>query len=65
MLFDMVCSCGAAIQIDVEPTEDDNSVWLLINRFVNAHVKCGFMTPLRTDKDPSTTSFNMDISENG
>ena len=65
MLFDMVCSCGSAIQISVEAGEDDNTVWLLINRFVNAHVKCGFMTEIKTESSMPTTSFNMDISENG
>ena len=52
MLFEMVCSCGATLHLDVEKTKEE-AAWLLVNRFTTAHVSCGFMTPL-LEEMPST-----------
>lgn len=61
MQFDMVCVCGAGFQLDI--MDDDNMLgaWLLIHRFTNAHVKCGFMTAPEIDIQRS--SKQMEIKE--
>lgn len=44
MDFDLVCSCGAGIRLEVIDDDYMLGAWLLIHRFTNAHVSCGFMT---------------------
>lgn len=60
MIFDMVCNCGAALQVE----SDDylEGVWLLITRFTDAHVKCGYMTELTRDSvgDRRTQKINLE-----
>ena len=64
MHFDMVCACGAALQVISASEEQDTYIHLLISRFTNAHVKCGFMTEFpeetqtRTFKDINITERN-------
>lgn len=40
---EMSCACGAQFSLDTEQNED--AIWMLILRFANAHVECGYMTP--------------------
>jgi len=50
MYFEMMCSCSASIHMDV--TEDmDNLGLLIMNRFIESHVKCGFMVPEFKDNE--------------
>lgn len=48
MFVEMTCgACDAHFQVDAE--DNDTAMWLLINRYVNAHVACGYMTAVETD----------------
>lgn len=42
MHVELVCSCEGTLILDTE--EATESVWLLVFRFANAHVACGYMT---------------------
>lgn len=42
MHVEMVCSCEGSLILETD--EDSESVWLLVFRFANAHVGCGYMT---------------------
>lgn len=59
MLFDIVCQCSAALSLDM-PKEKEDASWLLINRFINAHVGCGLMTPLPDSAPLTTKRHNID-----
>lgn len=49
MFVELTCgSCDGHFQMDCE--DNDTGVWLLINRFTNAHTVCGYMTPVETDE---------------
>ena len=42
MYVNLECSCEAMLQIDSDWVD---STWMMIYRFADAHVTCGFMTP--------------------
>jgi hypothetical protein len=42
MHVEMTCNCEATLILETE--ESTESVWLLVFRFANAHVSCGYMT---------------------
>ena len=56
MFAEMVCLCGATFQLDVE---DDFPGWFLTNRFAEAHVRCGFVTPAVRDTPEKTTKYDL------
>jgi hypothetical protein len=58
MFFEMVCQCNATLQIDVEKNREE-AAWLLVSRFSNAHVACGFITPLYEEMPQETKRFNI------
>jgi hypothetical protein len=60
----MVCLCGAAIQIEVSNEDQYNAVWVLIHRYVNAHVSCGFVARLPEKEDSSTYSKKIKLQGN-
>ena len=41
MFAEVHCACEGALQID---SDWDESVWMMLYRFADAHVTCGFMT---------------------
>lgn len=41
----LTCTCEAHMELNPVAGEE-SAAWLLINRFVNAHVKCDFVTPM-------------------
>jgi hypothetical protein len=40
----LTCACEAHMELDPIPGEEA-AAWMLVNRFVNAHVKCDYVTP--------------------
>ena len=65
MIIDMVCVCGAGLVVEADDDSDQTTAaWMLINRFANAHVACGFVTSLNNDKDiRHNKSANLHIKE--
>ena len=61
MVFDMVCSCGASL--NVESDKDHTLSWLIINRFLEAHVKCGFVTPVVKEEVNPLKTIELPIEE--
>jgi hypothetical protein len=59
MTFDLQCLCGALFHVTAE--EMDDRLWLLIQRFTNAHVTCGFMTAVAEDKIVPTQQVSIKI----
>jgi hypothetical protein len=59
MFVELMCSCSAAITVDLEKGREDAG-WLLVNRFTNAHVACGLVSPLLEQHDTPTKPFNID-----
>jgi hypothetical protein len=55
MYIEMVCGqCESYFNIDAE--EEDKSVLLMMmHRFANAHVECGYMTQMVQDDDPQAS----------
>jgi hypothetical protein len=51
MFIEMSCKCGALMQLE---GLNDTYTMLMTNRFVEAHVQCGFVTPVNTDQPQST-----------
>lgn len=62
MFIELSCSCSAAIQIDVEKSREE-AAWLLINRFANAHVSCGFISPLLEEAVIVTSTLNIIVDD--
>lgn len=56
MFAEMVCVCGATFQLDVD---DDIPAWLLVNRFAEAHVGCGYITPLSSDTPEKIVRYDL------
>jgi hypothetical protein len=56
MFVEMVCVCGASLQID---GDDDYPSWLFASRFAEAHVKCGFITPIASDTPEKTNKYEL------
>jgi hypothetical protein len=49
MNVEMSCGgCGGYFSISSE-SENEDSLWLLTNRFTNAHTACGFVQPAFSD----------------
>jgi hypothetical protein len=45
MFAEMVCGkCESYFQADTD--DDDAALWVMMNRFANSHVSCGYMTPM-------------------
>jgi hypothetical protein len=61
MYFDMICSCSASFHIELE-VDSEEAVWLLVNRFINAHVECGFMTPIAEQSPTEKQQLNIKIT---
>lgn len=61
MQVDMVCVCGAALLASAEDSYD--WVMLLVTRFTDAHVSCGYLTPLVTDDTATSKSLGIDVKE--
>jgi hypothetical protein len=59
MFVELVCSCTASITVDLEKNREDAG-WLLINRFTNAHIACGLVSPLLEQRESPTKPFNID-----
>jgi len=62
MFFEMVCQCTATLQIDAEKSKEE-AAWLLVSRFCNAHVACGYITPLYEEMPQDTKRFNIKATE--
>jgi hypothetical protein len=57
MFAEMVCTCGATLQLDVD--EVDFPAWVLTSRFAEAHVKCGFISPMVSDTPEKTSRYEL------
>jgi hypothetical protein len=49
----------ASISVDLEKSREDAG-WLLVNRFTNAHIACGLVSPLLEQREAPTKPFNID-----
>jgi len=58
MFFEIACSCSASLSLETTKEKEDAS-WLLINRFINAHVGCGLMTPMPDSSPTQTKRYNI------
>lgn len=60
MSVDLSCgNCGATFSLDLS-SDYEEGIWSLINRFCNAHVVCGYVTPVGQDdseKDLKTANI--------
>lgn len=57
MFVELVCNCGASFQ--VEQSDNEDALWLLTNRFVEAHTVCGFVTDTKRDRTEQTTKYEL------
>lgn len=52
MYVEMVCgACESYFNIDADP-EDTSAVWMMMHRFSNAHIECGYMSRVVQEDDP-------------
>lgn len=57
MYVEMVCgACESYFNCDAED-EDANALWLMMHRFSNAHVECGYMTRNAQEDDPESSEL--------
>lgn len=56
MYVEMVCgACESYFNCDAEP-EEESAVWMMMHRFANAHVECGYMTRVVQEDDPDSSN---------
>ena len=58
MYIEMSCKCGAMINVD---GFNEGFTQLTTNRFLEAHIGCGFVTPIKNDVTERTTRREIDI----
>jgi len=61
MLFDMSCSCTAALSIEID--KNDTVAWMIINRFLEAHIKCGYVTPIIQEEVEPVTTLDIPVTD--
>lgn len=61
MFFELSCSCEAVFQVEAE--NRDEELWLMAQRFINSHVECGFMHPVRQDTPEKTKRYNITLDK--
>lgn len=62
MIFDMSCTCNASLSIEID--DDDNTVaWLVINRFLEAHIKCGYVVPITRESFEPTKTLDLPVPD--
>jgi len=62
MFIEMTCSCTAAIQVELKEHQETMGL-ILVNRFSNAHVGCGFMTEVPAEESKPAKTFNLRITD--
>lgn len=56
MYVEMVCgSCESYFNCDAD-AEEASAVWMMMHRFANAHVDCGYMTRVVQEDDPESSA---------
>ncbi len=60
MFAEMSCKCGSTIQLD---GFNDSLTELTAVRFMEAHISCGFVTPIKSDEPEKTNRKNMDVKQ--
>lgn len=56
MYVEMVCgACESYFNCDAD-AEEGSAVWMMMHRFANAHVDCGYMTRLGQEDDPESSA---------
>jgi hypothetical protein len=58
MYIEMSCKCGAIINVE---GFTEGFTQLTTNRFLEAHISCGFVTPIKNDGAERTTRRDIDI----
>jgi hypothetical protein len=62
MFVEMTCACTAAIQVELKEHQETMGL-ILVNRFTNAHVDCGFMSPIPAETTNTTKKFDIKTTE--
>lgn len=59
MYVEMVCGhCESYFNADAE-AEDSSAIWMMMHRFANSHVECGYMTRVLQEDDPEATETSV------
>ena len=58
MFAEMSCKCGSTMQLD---GLNDTLTEFTVIRFLEAHVVCGFVTPVKKDEPERTSRRDIDI----
>jgi hypothetical protein len=62
MFVEITCACTASIQVELKEHQETMGL-ILVNRFTNAHVDCGFMSSLPVEPTPITKKFDIKTTE--
>jgi hypothetical protein len=62
MFVEMTCACTASIQVELKEHQETMGL-ILVNRFTNAHVDCGFMSPVSEERTATTKKFDIKTTE--
>lgn len=62
MFVEMTCACTASIQVELKEHQETMGL-ILVNRFTNAHVDCGFMSPVPVEPTTNTKKFDIKTTE--
>jgi hypothetical protein len=60
MFIEMSCKCGAMIQVD---GFNESFTQLTTIRFLDAHVNCGFVTPVKKEMPDRTVRKEFDVRQ--
>lgn len=56
MYVEMVCgACESYFNCDAD-SDEASAVWMMMHRFANAHVDCGYMTRVVQEDDPEAST---------
>jgi hypothetical protein len=62
MFVEMTCACTASIQVELKEHQETMGL-ILVNRFTNAHVDCGFMSSVSEERTATTKKFDIKTTE--
>ena len=58
MYVEMVCgACESYFNCDAD-SDESSPVWMMMHRFANAHVDCGYMTRNVQEDDPESSTIS-------
>jgi hypothetical protein len=49
--------------LSIEIDKNDTVAWMIINRFLEAHIKCGYVTPIIQEEVEPVTTLDIPVTD--